>query len=175
VEHTDDTTAEEQGTSIPQAEGGPASDEVVALGATDAVELASMVAGASDEQLAEGMTSENRQTVLDEIFRRMAEHVEPAKIKDVSAVIHWRIGGPPDGVEDHYEVVIENERCEVSDEPGREPRVTLKVGSVDFLKLVSGAQPGPVMFMAGKLRIEGDLMFASQVATYFRIPKAAQA
>jgi putative sterol carrier protein len=145
------------------------------LGNADADQLAQMVASASDEQLAEGMTTDNRGAVLDEIFNRMAEHVEPAKISDVSAVIHWRIGGPPEGAEDHYEVVIENGRCEVSSSPQREPRVTLKVGSVDFLKLVSGAQPGPVMFMAGKLRIDGDLMFASQVATFFRIPKAVQA
>jgi hypothetical protein len=29
-----------------------------------------------------------------------------------------------------------------------------------------------VLFMAGKLKIEGDLMFASQVASMFRIPRA---
>jgi putative sterol carrier protein len=29
------------------------------------------------------------------------------------------------------------------------------------------------MFMSGKLKIEGDLMFASQVATFFRVPQAS--
>ena len=30
-----------------------------------------------------------------------------------------------------------------------------------------------MLFMSGKLKIEGDLMFASQVAGYFQIPQAA--
>jgi putative sterol carrier protein len=30
-----------------------------------------------------------------------------------------------------------------------------------------------VLFMTGKLKIEGDLMFASQVAGYFQIPQAS--
>ena len=29
------------------------------------------------------------------------------------------------------------------------------------------------MFMAGKLKIEGDLMFATRMTSFFRIPSAA--
>ena len=52
------------------------------IGDFDADQLAQMVATASDEQLAEGMNDpESRKSTLDEIFRRMAEHVEPAKAR----------------------------------------------------------------------------------------------
>jgi putative sterol carrier protein len=144
-----------------------------AIGGVDAEQLAQMVAGATDEQIAEGMTSENRKPVLDEIFKRMGEHVDPQKAAGQDAIVHWKILGRPDGGHDHYEVVLENGKVEVSDEPSREPRVTFSIGAVDFIRLVSGNAAGPTLFMTGKLKIEGDLMFASQMASLFRIPKAA--
>ena len=140
----------------------------------DAGELAALATSATDEQLTAGMSAPAaRQAILDEIFRRMAEHVDAEKAKGSDAVLHWKITDRPDGGVDHYEVVLEDGACTVSDAPTGEPRVTFAVGPAAFLRLVSGAQPGPVLFMAGKLKIEGDLMFASQVATMFRIPQAA--
>jgi putative sterol carrier protein len=145
-----------------------------ALTDLDATQLAKLVASASDEQLAEGMAdAAGRKATLDEIFRRMAEHVDPERAKGVSSVIHWKILDRPDGGYDHYEVVLDEGKCTASDSPTRDPRVTFKVKPVDFLKLVSGVQAGPVLFMTGKLKIEGDLMFASQVAGYFQIPQAS--
>lgn len=140
----------------------------------DATQLARLVATASDEQLAEGMADQaGRKATLDEIFRRMVDHVDPERAKGVSSVIHWKILDRPDGGYDHYEVVLDDGRCTASDSPKRDARVTFKVKPVDFLKLVSGVQAGPVLFMTGKLKIEGDLMFASQVAGYFQIPQAS--
>jgi putative sterol carrier protein len=140
----------------------------------DAAQLANLVAGATDEQLAEGMRdTENRKQVLDEIFRRMAEHAEPAKLQGVDAIVHFHILDRPDGGTDVYEVVLKDGACSTSDSPTGEPRVTFKTKPADFLRLVSGNQAGPVMFMSGKLKIDGDLMFASQVATFFRIPQTA--
>jgi putative sterol carrier protein len=146
------------------------------LANVDADQLAALAAGATDEQLAEGMSDpQSRQQILDEIFRRMSEHVEPEKAKGSDAVLHFKITDKPGGGEDVYEVVLKDGNCTVSDEASQEPKVTFTVGPAAFLRLVSGAQPGPVLFMAGKLKIEGDLMFASQVATFFRIPQAASA
>jgi putative sterol carrier protein len=42
-----------------------------------------------------------------------------------------------------------------------------------IVKLVTGQQSGPVLFMTGKLRLEGDVMFASRLTSFFRIPSAA--
>ena len=145
-----------------------------ALNSADADQLAELVASASDEQLAEGLSDpESRKAALDEIFKRMAEHVEPAKAKGQDAVIHFKILDAPGGGEDHYEVVLENGECTATDQPAREPRVTFKIGAVDFIRLVSGNAAGPMLFMTGKLKIEGDLMFASTMTSLFRIPGKA--
>ncbi|MGI8922268.1 MAG: SCP2 sterol-binding domain-containing protein [Solirubrobacteraceae bacterium] len=135
-------------------------------------ELAAMVANASDEQLAEAMASDGRSMILDEIFGRMADHFVAERAAGVNAVVHWKILDRPDGRYDHYELVIENGACSLSDVPSREPRVTLRVKPVDFIRLVTGSATGPALFMTGRLRIEGDLMFATRVATLFRVPSA---
>ena len=46
----------------------------------------------------------------------------------------------------------------------------LKLDGVDFLKLVTGNANGPMLFMSGKLKIEGDLMFSAQIQSMFTIP-----
>lgn len=152
--------------------GAPALDS---MGGADASQLAAMVGQVSDEQLAEGMSNpEGRKLVLDEIFKRMGEHVEPSQVEGVDAVVHFKITEAPDGGEDTYEVVIRDGSVKVSDQPSTDqPKVTIAAAPVPFLKLVTGQQSGPVMFMTGKLKIQGDLMFASRMTGFFRIPSSA--
>jgi putative sterol carrier protein len=132
-----------------------------------------MVGQVPDEQLAEGMANpEGRQMILGEIFRRMSEHAEPQQIEGVDAVVHFEITGAPDGGSDVYEAVIRDGKVEVSNEPKEQPKVKITTGPVPFLKLVTGQQSGPVLFMTGKLKLEGDVMFASRMTSFFRIPTA---
>ena len=60
--------------------------------------------------------------------------------------------------------------CTVVPDGDHAPRVTFTMKPVDFLKLVTGNAAGPMMFMTGKLKIDGDLMFAASVQSLFRIP-----
>ena len=138
----------------------------------DEAQLVQIVAGATDQQLEELMASEARNYIVGDIFRRMAEHVDPDRARDVNAVVHWKIYDRPEGGYDHYEVVLEGGTCTVSESPSREAAITLKLKPADFLKLVSGNASGPTMFMTGKLKLEGDVMLASRLTSMFRIPKA---
>lgn len=141
------------------------------LSTLSAEDFASLVSQASDDQLAEIVEGSQRETALREIFARVAEHFDPARAKGDS-VVHFQIVGLQDGGSDDFEVIVRDGKCEVSEDPSEQPRVTLKVEPVPFLKLVSGQASGPELFMSGKLKIEGDLMFAPQIATMFRIPTA---
>jgi putative sterol carrier protein len=155
-------------------ENDAAADALGSLNGADASQLAAMVGQVPDEQLAEGMANpEGRRMILDEIFKRMSEHAEPHQIEGIDAVVHFEITGAPDGGSDVYEAVIRDGKVEVSNEPEGEPRVKITTAPVTFLKLVTGQQSGPVLFMTGKLKLEGDVMFASRMTSFFRIPKAA--
>ena len=132
------------------------------------------IAETPDEQLAAGMADEQVRTmVLDGIFSQMAEHFDSEKAASTEAVIEWRILDKPAGGEDRYQVVVTGGSCTVEKDGGHAPRVTFTLKPVDFLKLVSGNAAGPMMFMTGKLKIDGDLMFAAGVQSLFRIPGAA--
>jgi putative sterol carrier protein len=69
--------------------------------------------------------------------------------------------------------VIRNGEVEVRDEPKEQAKVKITTAPVPFLKLVTGQQSGPVLFMTGKLKLEGDVMFASRLSSFFRIPAAS--
>jgi putative sterol carrier protein len=145
-------------------------DDTQAIDASqvDPHEFARSIAQTPDEQLREGIEGPLRGQILAEIFQRMEHHFRPASAQD--AVIQWVITGRPDGGEDHWEVVIAGGACTVSPEPKSEPRVTLKLDGVDFLKLVTGNANGPMLFMSGRLKIEGELMFSTQIQSMFTIP-----
>jgi putative sterol carrier protein len=149
-----------------------AAPDLSALAEADADQLAGMVAEISDEQLADGLGDpQARATVLGEVFRRMAEHVEHDRIADLDAIVHFRITDAPGGGVDVYEVAIEDGACEVRTEATtEEPKVSFEIDPVSFLRLVTGAESGPAMFMTGRIKIKGDLMFASRMTSFFRIP-----
>jgi putative sterol carrier protein len=136
----------------------------------DPEEVAGAISSISDEQLREGLSGPQREAIIGEVFRRMEAHFKPSSATGVDAVIHWKITGRPDGGVDHYEVVLRDGACTASKAPQHEPRVTLMLDGVDFMRLVTGNAAGPMMFMSGKLKIEGDLMFSSQIQSMFTIP-----
>jgi putative sterol carrier protein len=144
------------------------------MGDADATQLAAMVGSVPDEQLAEGMSNpEGRKMVLDEIFKRMADHAQADKIAGIDAVVHFTITDAPGGGADTYEAVIKDGKVEVNEEPTVEdPKVRITCPPVSFLKLVTGQQSGPVLFMTGKLKLDGDVMFAARMTSFFRIPSA---
>jgi putative sterol carrier protein len=54
----------------------------------------------------------------------------------------------------------------------KDPKLTVTVGPVDFLKVVSGNGNPMMMFMTGKLKAKGDLGLAANIANLFDMPKA---
>ena len=141
--------------------------ESIDTSAVEPEEFARTISKTPDDQLHEAMQSPMREQIIGEIFKRMEEHYRGGA---QAAVIHWRITGRADGTEDVWEAVVAEGACSTSPEPTSEPRVTLRMDGVNFLKLVSGNASGPMMFMTGKLKIEGDLMFSAQIQSMFTIP-----
>ena len=138
------------------------------VSAVDPEAFARNIGQTPEGQLREAMEGSLRDQIIAEIFRRMEQHFKSGSGED--AVIHWTITGRPDGGEDHWEVVISDGKCTTSPEARTEPRVTLTLDGVDFLRLVTGNAMGPTLFMSGKLKIEGDLMFSTQIQSMFTLP-----
>ena len=132
-------------------------------------QFADLIAQASDEQIAEGMSA-NRELLLQEIFGRWPEQFRADAARDVNALIEWRIT-KPEGGEDRWQLKVANGACSVSQEAdAKDPDVTFTVGPVDFVKLIAGVESGPKLFVFGRLKIRGNLMLAARVQGFFRAP-----
>ncbi len=149
---------------------GPQSDpsalDPVAL---DPVEFANIVRTASDAQLAHALAA-RRTVILDEIFTRMEEHFDPTKSADLDLVIHFNIGGQPEGDFDRYQVVIRNDTCKTGRDRTEAAALGLTLDGVDFLKLVANLITGMDLYLAGKLKIDGNMMVATRLTGLFAMP-----
>ncbi len=138
----------------------------------DPTKFAQIIKSSSDAQIAEVMRGELRGKVLDEVFGRMPASFRADRAGNTNAVIHWVITDRPDGGADRYEVVIADGTCSVNPTPELQPRLTLTLGPVDFLKVVSSNTNPVMLFMTGKVKAKGDLGLAANIANLFAPPKA---
>ena len=116
------------------------------LASLDPQQFAELIATASDEQLSAFIQSSLRKQVLDEIFGRMAEHVEPSQIAGLDTVIHFKILDRPEdqgGGCDHYEVTFADGACHTSNSPAQEPKVTIKTDGVHSSSSPPAGPPAP--------------------------------
>ncbi|MDI2031292.1 SCP2 sterol-binding domain-containing protein [Saccharopolyspora sp. TS4A08] len=112
-----------------------------------------------------------RESILDEIFRRMGEHYQPEHAKRSHAVVNWRIGKGDDLL--HFECVLADGRCQVTKGAQHaSPTVTITMTPLDFLQLTSGNTTAPKLVMARRVRLAGDIGFAVNLPKLFQIPKA---
>ncbi|MFG1926691.1 SCP2 sterol-binding domain-containing protein [Cryptosporangium sp. NPDC048952] len=137
----------------------------------DPATFARLIGRARRDQLEAVMSSPARAVVLDQLFRRFAEHYRAGE-KRPPKVIHWKVTGRPDGGQDEYELVLHGDRCETNAVPEHGADTTIILGGPELLQLTSGNGRPTTMFMTGKLKIRGDLGLAAVLAKIFDVPSA---
>ncbi len=78
-----------------------------------------------------------------------------------------------DGEDFPYIVAVKDKTCQTRSGTSDNPKTTITTDLVSFTKLVTGNAQGVQLFMTGKLKVSGDLMFSQRVMTLFDPPKAA--
>jgi putative sterol carrier protein len=131
----------------------------------DPGQLAEMVKGLSDDELDTAVRNLGVDEVLTNIFDGMQQRFIPEKAAGVDCRIQYDI--PTDGETKQWMVKFADGRCETSPGPAPDPRLTLQLSLVDFVRLVLGQAEGSQLFMGGKLKLQGDMMFAMQMQTFF--------
>lgn len=132
-------------------------------------QFAELVRGASDEDILATVRATGTEAVLDRIFEGMQERFQPEKAAAVTADVGFVI--TDEGTEHPYYAKIANGACETGRGTVDSPRTTITTDLVSFTRLISGQAQGPQLFMAGKLKVAGDLMFSAQIMNYFDPPK----
>lgn len=131
----------------------------------DPAQLAELIKTLSDEELKAQLDQLGPDNVLKEIFDRMPEAFIAEKAQGSDAVIQYDIT-TDDGVK-QWTVTVKDGVCTTSEGAAPDPRLTLQLGIVDFVRLIFGQAEGTQLFMTGKLKLKGDMMFAMQMQSWF--------
>ncbi|MGK2938713.1 MAG: SCP2 sterol-binding domain-containing protein [Solirubrobacteraceae bacterium] len=123
-----------------------------------------------DASVAEMVGGSMRGPVLEEVFRRMAEHVDRQNATGIDTLVRFEIDGAPDGGVDRFDVHFVNGGCVTSREPIGDPVSTLRCGPVAFMRMVLGGVSGLTLYEQGILTVDGDLEAAGSLRSLFAIP-----
>ena len=142
------------------------------IDATDFASLKAAVEARSNEQLVSDIQQQEGGVdgVLEKVFDGMSGSFNPDKAAAQQAVVQYEITAP-DGSHE-YAMRIADGRCEIEKGQAESPRVSLRIGLADFLRLITGAANGMQLFMTGKLKVSGDLFFAQTYQSWFDRPSA---
>jgi putative sterol carrier protein len=137
----------------------PGSDRsAVDPAALDPVDVATAVATTSGKHMRSVMAGSFRPIVLEEVFRRFPDFIDPGKASELRLAVGFRIGGRRDGEVDRYVVRVQEGVCTVETDPpeGQQRDATITVDGADFLRLATG-QLHPVRgVLTGALKVKGD-------------------
>ena len=128
-------------------------------------QIAEALKAATDEQILEGFRAVGVKDALDRTFNTMQEHFLADKAEGVSADVQWIV--TDQGQEYPYVASIADGKCTITADKAASPRVSLTMDLVTFVRLIMGQAQGPQLFMTGKLKVAGDLMFAQRVSGFF--------
>ncbi len=102
---------------------------------------------------------------LDTIFQGMQQEFQPDRASGVDATVQWLISDG--GEEKPYFLTIKDGQFSWEHGQAESPTVTLSTDRESFTALMTGKAQGAALYMAGKLRIQGDLMLAQRMGSFF--------
>jgi putative sterol carrier protein len=127
--------------------------------------LAEAVKDRSDEDIIEFANQMGGvEQLLDLTFEGMKSALDPDAAQD--CIIGYELTNGADKFQ--YAVVIKDKTCEIEKREPSDARVTLGMSAPDYLRLITGNLDGMQAFMQGKLKAQGDIMFAQQIQRMFR-------
>jgi hypothetical protein len=130
-----------------------------------------LVRDTPEERLEQLMRSPARKPLLDGIFWSMPRQMDSEQAAGVQTTIRWCITGRPDDETDVYHLVIEDGKARVEkDLSGSDPRLTITMDGVEFLRLVSGNSDAMQAYFTGRVQLAGDIMVAAKLAQLFKTP-----
>ena len=140
---------------------------------SDVLEITSVIRAASDEELRrlidlDHVRSEGVAAILD----RFPEFSDATRLAEIEGVARFELARGSRVSERH---TARFGGGAVSLEPGADPHVTISAEIVDFVRLVTGQSNAALLYLGGRLGIEGDAMLALAVGSVFTVPGSNQA
>jgi putative sterol carrier protein len=103
---------------------------------------------------------------VNDIIRKMPAAINAAATANLHTTIQYKITEP-------MYLVIDNGQCTVHDGLAPSPDLALIMTDEDLKALLKGELNGISAFMSGKLKVEGDMMLAQRLSSFFDASKLA--
>ena len=97
---------------------------------------------------------------IDDLFARLPEALNPGAAEGVAATIQFNTSEP-------RSVRIADGKATVTAGTAESPTVAISMTDDDLVSLMSGELDGMTAFMTGRLKVEGDIMFAQKIGSLF--------
>ena len=104
-------------------------------------------------------------TVAD-LMSKMPSAFVPEKAQGLDTVLQFKFSGNEPG--DWY-AVIKDGKVDVQKGAHPAPKMTLSADSDDYIKLFTGQLDPMQAFMAGKIKLQGDLNMAMKMSQFFKM------
>jgi putative sterol carrier protein len=135
--------------------------------------IVTLVDEASDDELARLARIDHlRRVAVREILSRLEEFAIVERLAEVSGAVSFHVDVPRRDAERHH-LVLGGGSVRLVDavaEPGHQPDVLLRLGVVDFLRLVTGGVNAAYLYLGGRLAVDGDAVLALAVGGVFQVP-----
>ena len=103
---------------------------------------------------------------IQESFEMMPLRFKPDKAAGTNAVIQYDISGEGGGV---WHAVIKDGTCAMNPGPAPKPTLVLQATAQDWMSVITHAQTGQALFMAGRLKLKGDMGLAMKLGSMFSV------
>jgi len=98
------------------------------------------------------------------LMANMPEAFNPAKATGVDAIIQYNLTGD-DGSQGQSKIA--DGVCTVEEGVAENPTMTITMDASDYVDMMAGRLDGMQAFMTGKIKVDGDIMLASRLMTFF--------
>lgn len=112
----------------------------------------------------------DRERLLDHVFGGIPKGFSPERASGRSARVIFHITGDeqPNPV---YAVVVEDGVCRTEKDPTQEGGGALRLGLLEFLRLITGRRNPVTMVMFGKISVSGELSQVMAFQQWFNLPR----
>jgi putative sterol carrier protein len=98
-------------------------------------------------------------TLLDSLNKKI-EAADPAKLKGVTAVYQFDLSGDNGGV---FHAAVDDGKANLVEGAHDNPNITITMSAEDFESMLDGKLNATSAFMAGKLKVKGDMSLAMKL------------
>ena len=97
-------------------------------------------------------------------FEALPSRFDAAAAEGVTAVYQFELSGDEGG---QYQLHVADQTCRVSSGVHPAPNVTLRMAGEDCVAILDGRLNGVSAYLNGRLRVDGDIGLAMQLAAFF--------